>query len=79
MTNSELDRLESAIGQLSFTEQLWLMDRLAQRIRDRSAQGISARDKQLQTMADDPAIQRELREIEDEFALAEHDGLDAHR
>ena len=37
MVDSELSRLESAIGQLTFTEQVWLMDRLAQKIRDRSA------------------------------------------
>jgi hypothetical protein len=30
MSDSELDRLESAIGQLTFTEQVWLLDRLAQ-------------------------------------------------
>jgi hypothetical protein len=29
-------------------------------------------------MANDPAIRRELREIESEFAMTEFDGLDAH-
>jgi hypothetical protein len=78
MANPELHRLESAIGQLSFAEQLWLMDRLAQRIRDRSPHPSGAENKQLDAMSADPAIQRELQEIEVEFALTEHDGLELH-
>ena len=69
MTNPELDRLESAIDQLSFTEQLWLMDRLAQRIRDRLPRLAGVRDQELEAMAQDPAIQREMLEIENEFAI----------
>jgi hypothetical protein len=79
MTSPELDRLETAIGQLSFTEQLWLMDRLFQRIRERTFRLTGVQDKQLETMAEDPAIQRELREIDNEFALADSDGLEIHR
>jgi hypothetical protein len=75
MANPELDRLESAIGQLSFTDQLWLMDRLAQRIRERSPHLTSDQNQQLEAMAGDPAIRRELQEIEVEFAQTEHDGL----
>jgi hypothetical protein len=69
MSPSELDRLEFAIGQLTFTQQVWLMDRLAQKIRDRSARVMSVEDKQLEAMARDPAIQRELLEIENEDAV----------
>ena len=76
MTNPELDRLESAIGQLSLTKQLTLMDRLAQRIRVRSPRASVATNQELEAMALDPAIQRELMEIENEFALTEDDGLE---
>jgi hypothetical protein len=79
MTSPELDRLETAISQLSFTEQLWLMDRLFQRIRERTPRLTGVQDKQLEAMAEDPAIQRELREIDSEFALADSDGLEIHR
>ena len=79
MTNPDLVRLESAIDQLSFTEQLWLMERLAQRIRERSPRVSSVQSRQLEAMAHDPAIQRELQEIESEFAMTEHDGLETHR
>jgi len=33
-------------------------------------------DADLDAMAADPAIQKEIREIEQEFAVAERDGLD---
>ncbi len=79
MTSPELDRLETAIGQLSFMEQLWLMDRLFHRIRKRAPRFTGVQAKQLEAMAEDPAIQRELREIDNEFALAESDGLDIHQ
>jgi hypothetical protein len=76
MTSPELDRLESAIGKLSFTDQLWLMDRLAQRIRDQSPRLARLPNDELEAMAQDPAIQSELLEIEHDFAITEHDGLE---
>jgi hypothetical protein len=79
MTNPDLDRLESAIDQLSFTDQLWLMDRLAQRIRDRSPRSSCVQIRELEAMARDPAIQRELLEFENDFAITEPDGLDIHQ
>jgi hypothetical protein len=36
------------------------------------------RDRALEEMANDPAIQLGLREIEAEFAVTEFDGLEAH-
>lgn len=36
------------------------------------------RERQLEEMADDPAIRHELRENEAEFAITEFDGLEAH-
>ena len=76
MTSPELDRIESAIEKLSFTDQLWLMDRLAQRIRDQSSRLARLPNDELEAMAQDPAIQSELFEIEHDFAITEHDGLE---
>jgi hypothetical protein len=76
MMSAELVRLEAAIDQLPFSDQLWLMERLARRNRERSAHAPDSRDRELEEMANDPAIQRELREIEAEFTLTESDGLE---
>ena len=76
MTNPELDRIGMAIDQLSFSDQLWLMERLAQRIRERLPRIPSVQHQELEAMAHEPAIQRELQDIEAEFAMTEHDGLD---
>ncbi len=77
MTSPELVRLEAAIEQLPVTDQLWLMERLARRIREQSVHPPDPRE--LEEMANDPAIQRELREIEAEFAMTEFDGLEDHQ
>jgi len=77
MMSAELVRLEAAIDLLPFSDQLWLMERLARRIRERSEHAPDSRDRELEEMANDPAIQRELREIEAEFALTESDGLES--
>ena len=79
MTNPDLDRLESAIDQLSVMEQLWLLERLARRIRSHIPPRPSMLGSELQAMAQDPAIQRELIEIESDFAITEHDGLEIHQ
>jgi hypothetical protein len=78
MTESQLSHLEATISELSLSDQLWLMERLAHQIRDRSLRGPTLGDGEFERMARDPAIQRELREIETEFARAECDGLDHH-
>ena len=78
MTNPDLVRVEAAISQLSFSEQLWLMERLAQRIREQSPCIVSVDDQEIEEMARDPAIQRELQDIDAEFSLVEHDGLEDH-
>jgi hypothetical protein len=54
------------------------MERLVQRIRERSLRIPAMRDEEFDRMARDPAIQRELKAIEMEFALADADGLDVH-
>jgi hypothetical protein len=71
-----LSQLEENIYELSLDEQLWLIERLVQHIRNAMAikQNI---EPQLMAMANDPEIQNELQMIEQEFAVAEADGLEA--
>jgi hypothetical protein len=76
MTTPTLERIEADIAQLSLAEQLWLMERLAQRIRTRTLQMPTVQESKLAEMAHDPAIQRELQQINAEFAVTEADGLD---
>ncbi len=75
MNTSVLTELENDINQLSLDEQLWLMERLAHRIRMKTvAEPTPAYN--LAEMAADVEIQNELQLIEAEFSLAETDGLD---
>jgi hypothetical protein len=76
MVTPDLVRLEAVIEQLPFSDQLWLMERLAKRIRQRAESAPITLERELEGMADDPAIQLELREIEAEFAVTEFDGLE---
>lgn len=71
-----LSQMEDSISRLSLSEQLWLMERLVQRIKENTVNQKSQFESDLIAMADDPQIQRELREIEEEFAFVEADGLD---
>ncbi len=75
MSTLTLHEIEGEIEQLSLEEQLLLMERLARRIRRHQALTVEQSD--LAGMANDPAIQEELRRIELEFAPTEADGLDA--
>jgi hypothetical protein len=70
-----LSQIEERIHQLSLTEQLWLIERLAQHLR---AQLLApqTREEALAAMAADPDIQREIQAIEEEFAPAAADGLE---
>lgn len=71
-----LSQLEQNIYELPLEEQLRLMERLAQNIR----QSLAAKEDielQLAAMADDPEIQHELQMIAEEFAPAESDGLES--
>ncbi len=69
-----LSQMEENFGRLSLDEQLWLMERLVQRIKENTINQKSLYENDLKAMANDPEIQRELREIESEFAHAEADG-----
>ncbi|HKA55699.1 MAG TPA: hypothetical protein VKJ47_18760 [Candidatus Binatia bacterium] len=64
MNTTTLERIEADISQLSLSEQLLLMERLARRIRDRTFLPQPSRADQLAAMANDPDIQRELQQIE---------------
>lgn len=79
MTTPTLERIEADIDRLSLAEQLCLMERLAQRIRERTLRTPLVQESDLVAMANDPAIQRELHQINAEFAAAETDGLDLDR
>ena len=77
MINPVLERIETQLDQLSLSEKLWLMERLVHQIRAHSDQWPEVRETDLAAMANDPAIQKELKRIEAEFAGAETDGLDS--
>lgn len=72
MDPSLLQEIEAKIGQLSVAEKRRLLDRLAEDLRRAAGAAFAAG---LAPMAADPDIQRELRQIEDEFADTEEDGL----
>lgn len=71
-----LSQMEDRISRLSLDEQLWLMERLVQRIKENTVKPRSQFENDLIAMTNDPEVQSELREIEKEFAFAEMYGLD---
>lgn len=80
MTSPTLSQLEQAISLLSYEEQLWLVERIIHNLRvTRSNDNLISQpptfEQQLSLMANDPAIQAELKTIEEEFAFTEMDGL----
>jgi hypothetical protein len=70
-----IEQIETEIQQLPFPDQLWLVERLIHRLRMHTQAMRPSRESQLIAMANDLDIQRELREIETEFAGTEVDGL----
>jgi hypothetical protein len=76
MTTPVLEQIEADIEHLSLAEQLWLMERLVHRIRTRTLRTPPVQESDLVAMAHDPAIQRELAQMNAEFAATEADGLD---
>jgi hypothetical protein len=75
MNMAGLSQIEAHIHQLSLAEQLWLLERLAQHLREQLIVH-DPFEQQLAVMAADPEIQRELQHIEEEFAPAAADGLE---
>lgn len=74
-----LNEIEQKISQLSREEQLWLIERLVRRLREGAINHNSSQpdffDAQLAAMANDPEIRAELKQIDEEFAITEADGL----
>ncbi|HNG92503.1 MAG TPA: hypothetical protein PLB32_06885 [Acidobacteriota bacterium] len=75
MPSANLIQLEELIGRLPIIEQLVLIERVSQQIRQRLSSGKNE-DAQLAFMAADPEIQAELGKINDEFLVTEADGLE---
>jgi hypothetical protein len=63
---SDIKLLTRSIDALNLTEQLWLLEHIAHQIRIKN---------ELALMAQDPQIQFELSQIQEEFSVAEFDGL----
>lgn len=80
MISLTLLEIERSIRALSFEEQLWLLERIARQVREK--QHIIANKfaddipKELAAMASDPDIQAEIAAINEEFVVAEIDGLE---
>jgi hypothetical protein len=68
--------IEQRIAQLTLGEQLWLIERLANRLRTRESAPAREFERQLLHMSNDPEIQSELAQIEREFSVIESDGLE---
>jgi hypothetical protein len=76
MKRAVLDEIEERIEKLTPEEQLWLIERLAHRIRRGRPKRQAPRPTNLAAMAADPQVQAELRKIEEEFRGTESDGLE---
>ena len=76
MISSALSQVEELIKYLPYQERLRLIERLAQQLQTASSpQPPPDFQQQIALMAADPAMQAELRAIEQEFAGTESDGL----
>lgn len=76
MNSSDLVEIEQRISELSQKEQLLLIERLAYNLRESTLKDQGLLENQLAAMASDPEIQSELRKINEEFAVAELDGME---
>tara|TARA_B100000959_G_scaffold282159_1_gene347941 strand:+ start:1219 stop:1452 length:234 start_codon:yes stop_codon:yes gene_type:complete len=74
MSLSTLSQIEKKINKLSQEEKLLLLERMGNKL---SESNVKDKDKEklLIEMAADPEIQRELQQIDKEFAATEKDGL----
>jgi hypothetical protein len=76
MSNLIFSQIEDSFSQLSISEQLWLIERLAHLAHEATLKNGTDVEQQLALMANDPEIQSELQNIEREFSQAEADGLE---
>lgn len=75
MSVMSLTLIESNIGLLSRENQMLLRERIIHRLRKMNIKEKENLDSHLAAMAADGEIQRELRKIDEEFSVAESDGL----
>ena len=76
MISPALSQVEELINHLSYHERLSLIERLARQLQATALpQPPPDFQQQIALMAADPAMQAELRAIEQEFAGTESDGL----
>ena len=75
-----LTQIEQSIDIMSYDELLYLLEKLVSTLRQKSSSKILTSQKvfeqQIARMAEDPDVQRELVEINREFAMTELDGLE---
>ena len=81
MRSSTLLEIDRSIRALSLEEQIWLLERLARHLREKTHTdtfplNCHNMEKDLAAMAGDPDIQTEIATINEEFAVAEMDGLE---
>ncbi len=77
MSNKLLE-IEQAINSLSLNEQKWLLNRLTEKVKQNSTKILAESNikNQIELMANDPDIQREIALINQEFIITEMDGID---
>lgn len=75
MNQPSISQIEKDILQLPVDEQLRLISKLAQHISGNITKQ-HAMDEQLAAMASDEDIQKELKQIDEEFRVSESDGLE---
>ncbi|MCC3512732.1 MAG: hypothetical protein JGK29_28005 [Microcoleus sp. PH2017_17_BER_D_A] len=78
----DLRWIERSISSLSIEEQLWLLERIACRVREKTyiankLANAKYLEAEIAEMANDPDIQVEIAAINQEFLVAEMDGLEA--
>ncbi len=75
-----LAQIEQSIDFLTYDELLYLLEKLVRSLKKKSSSRVllsqQAFEQQIAMMATDPDIQRELAEIDSEFAVTELDGLE---
>ena len=76
MPTPALSEIESEFARLSPEAQLSLLERLVHRTRVAVSGRRDTWEADLSAMAADPQIQRELSRINEEFSVAEADGLE---
>jgi hypothetical protein len=82
MISQTLVEIERSISSLSIEEQLWLLERIACRVREKTyiankLANAKYLEAEIAEMANDPDIQVEIAAINQEFLVAEMDGLEA--